>query len=620
MTLGTTKRIRDVRIAPLDSIIDRRADGTVYMRSPQPLGPYPDKLTERLEHWAAHAPQRTFMAQRDAQGNWRHLSYAEALVRVRSLAQAFVDRRLSSDRPFLILSGNSLEHAVLALAAMYSGVMYAPVAPAYSLLAKEHDALRYIFDLMKPGMVFAAEGAAYERALRNVLPTGVELVVSSPPESIPSTLLATIEATPVTSSVDAAHARVTGDTVAKILLTSGSTGRPKAVINTQRMLCSNQEMLRTVMQFMADEPPVLCDWLPWNHTFGGNHNVGLVLYNGGTLYLDEGKPTPEGITTTVRNLREIATTAYFNVPRGYEVLLPHLKSDAVLRERFFSRTKLLFYAAAGLGQRFWDEVRDLAIEACGEEILMMTGLGATESAPYAISTGKSGAASGMIGLPVPGVELKLVSAGTKTEARLRGPSITPGFWRQDELTRVAFDEEGYYKLGDAVRFADPNDPKRGLMFDGRINEDFKLSTGTWVSVGPLRARFLAHFGAYVQDVVIAGPDRAFVAALVFPHVDVCKRLAPSASTPREILDHSAVREHFRLLISDFARQQTGSAMTIARIILMDERPSFDAREITDKGSLNQRAVLTHRAALVDELYADTVSPRVITFDASPREV
>ena len=619
--MGATagRRIRDVHIAALRTTLDRRADGTIYMQSPDPLGPYPAALTARIEHWARVAPDRTCVAQRGATGEWTRVSYADAMSRIRHLAQALIDRKLSTDRPVVIVSGNSIDHLLLALAAMYAGVPHAPIAPAYSLLAREYGALQYVFDLMQPGLVFAADGAAFERALRATLPPNAELVVSaSAPEGLASTPFASLASTPVTAAVDDAHARVNGDTIAKILFTSGSTGRPKAVVNTQRMLCSNQEMLRTVMPFLSDEPPVLCDWLPWNHTFGGNHNIGIALYNGGSFYIDDGKPTPEGIKVTVRNLREIASTAYYNVPRGYEVLMPYLQRDEVLRARFFSRVKLLFYAAAGLGQRFWDELRDVAIEACGEEILMMTGLGATESAPYAISTGKEGAASGVIGLPVPGVQLKLVPVGTKIEARLKGPNITPGFWRQDDITATAFDEEGYYKLGDAVRFIEPADPSKGLMFDGRLNEDFKLSTGTWVSVGPLRTRFLQHFGRLTQDVVIAGHDRSYLGALVVPNLEACAALCSGLSetpAPAEVLGHPAVRARFQVLLDEFAAIQTGSAATIARLSLLEDRPSLDAREVTDKGSLNQRAVLTNRAPLVDDLYATSPPGRVIVCGA-----
>jgi feruloyl-CoA synthase len=611
-------RIRPVRIARTDTTVRYGANGSAYMASPHRLGPYPTRITERLEYWAEHAPGRTFLAQRRADGGWRSVSYLETLERVRRVAQALLDRHLSNDRPVVILSGNSIEHAVLALAAMYSGVVYAPVAPAYSLQAADYTTLGQIIDRVRPGLIFAAEGASYERAIQAVLPSGVELVVSVPaPTGLPATPFLDLEQAPATPAVDDANRRLNGDTIAKILFTSGSTGRPKGVINTQRMLCSNQEMLRSVVAFLADEPPVLCDWLPWNHTAGGNHNFGLVLYNGGTLYIDEGKPTPAGFEITLRNLREIAATAHFTVPRTYEMLMPHLRSDQRLRQVFFSRLKLLFYAAAGLGQRFWDELRDVAIAACGEQLLIMTGFGATETAPFALSTGGDGAVAGMVGLPAPGIELKLASVGLKLEARVRGPSVTPGYWGDETLTRAAFDEEGFYRLGDAMRFVDPADPSRGLLFDGRLAEDFKLSTGTWVSVGPLRSRILAQAWGLAQDVVIAGHDREFVSALIFPNLTGCRGLCPDLDPGeplRELLDDPRVRRRFHEVLAELARQNTGSSTFVARAILLDTPPSIDAREITDKGSLNQASILRNRSAVVDQLYETIPSPPVIAVD------
>jgi feruloyl-CoA synthase len=610
---GTGRRMRPVRIAPLDTVVRHGADGRIYLHSPAPLEPYPVRITERLDHWAEAAPDRTFLAQREASGGWRRVSYREAHERVRRLAQGLLDRGLSADRPIVILSGNGIDHGLLALAAMYAGVPYAPVAPAYSLQATEFSALGRVFERMAPALVFAAEGAPFDRALDAVRPQGVELVVAANPGEQRATPFDALAATPVTAAVDDTHRRVTGDTIAKILFTSGSTGRPKGVINTQRMLCSNQAMIRSVLQFLADAPPVICDWSPWNHTAGGNHNFGLTLYNGGTLYIDEGKPTPALFTATLRNLREIPCTAHFAVPRVYELLMPHLRSDPVLRDTFFRDLRLLFYAAAGLGQRFWDELRDVALEACGEEILIMTGFGSTETAPFALSTGADGAFAGLIGLPAPGLELQLVPAGEKLEARVRGPNVTPGFWRDEALTRAAFDEEGYYRMGDAMRFADPADPRKGLVFDGRLAEDFKLSTGTWVSVGPLRARFLAQAAGAAQDVVITGHDRDFVGALVFPNLAVCRTLADLAADtpPGEVLAHPAIRDRFQATLDELASEGTGSSTFVARALLLDEPPSLDAREITDKGSINQKAVLTARAALVERLYAPMAPPPVI---------
>ena len=612
---STVRRIRPVNITPIETTIRHGSNGAVYLASPQALGPFPDRITDRLEHWAREAPSRVFLAQRDLAGGWRTLTYADAFAKVGRISQSLLNRRLSRERPILILSGNGIDHALLALAAMHVGVPYAPIAPAYSLQARDYATLQQIFERLHPGLVFAAEGGAFERALSQVLPSGVELVVStSSPATIAATPFSELLAPSETGAVNEAHRLVGPDTIAKILFTSGSTGNPKGVINTQRMLCSNQEMIRTVMAFLADEPPTLCCWLPWNHTAGGNHNFGIVLYNGGTFYIDEGKPTPGLFDVTLRNLREIPATAHFTVPRTYEMLLPHLRSDAVLRETFFKKLQLYFYAAAGLGQRFWDELRDLAIDACGEELLIVTGFGATETAPFALTTGGYGAVSGMIGLPCPGMELKLTPAGTKKEARVRGPNITPGYWGDEAMTQAAFDEEGFYKFGDAMDFVDPADPNKGLMFNGRLAEDFKLSTGTWVSVGPLRSKILMQAAGLAQDVVIAGHDREFAAAMVFPNLARCRELAgitsPDASTS-EVVRHPAVIARFQSVFDELARHATGSSTFVARAVLLEVPPSLDAREITDKGSINQKAVLRNRAALVDDLYATPPPAHVI---------
>jgi feruloyl-CoA synthase len=624
---------RPVHIAPLEADVRYGDDGTVYLQSPVALPAYPPRITDHLERWAADAPGRTFLAQRrpattpgGEAGDWYHLTYADALTRVRRIAQGLLARQLSTDRPVLILSGNGIDHALLALAAMYVGVPYAPIAPAYSLQARDFGALTQIVERMNPGLVFAADGAAFARAIAAAVPAGTEIVVSGPsspsPEAsaqVPFTLFSALEQT-VTADVDAARDRVGPDTVAKVLFTSGSTGRPKGVINTQRMLCSNQEMIRSVLAFLGDEPPVLCCWLPWNHTAGGNHNFGLVLRNGGTYYIDEGRPTPQAFGTTLRNLREVAASAHFTVPRTYELLLPHLRTDAVLRGTFFRRLQIYFYAAAGLGQRFWDELRDVAIDACGEALVMVTGFGATETAPFALTTGKAGAGAGMVGLPCPGMQMKLAPVGSKLEARVKGPNVTPGYWGDEALTRDAFDDEGYYRLGDAMTFVDPSDPSRGLIFDGRLAEDFKLSTGTWVSVGPLRSRILAQAAGLVQDVVIAGHERDYPAALVFPNLGACRALAglPADTPAAAVVADPRVVSAFTTVFDALARLGTGSSTAVGRALLLDEPPSLDARELTDKGSLNQKAVLQRRTADVDALYAIPPSARVIVCRVSDR--
>ncbi len=523
---ATAARTRPVRLGPRDVEIERRSDGTVYLKSPHPLAPYPAKLTERLEHWATKVPQRTFLAQRRADGDWRRITYGEALAAVRRIGEALLERDLSPERPIVILSGNDVEHALLGLAAIHVGIPYAPVSPAYALLSGDFKKLKYIVDLLTPGLIFVADGGPFHRAIETVVPAGVEIVVGrNPISNRPTILFDQLLSTTATRACDTAHGKVGPDTIAKFLFTSGSTGTPKAVINTQRMWCSNQAMILSQLAFFAEEPPVIVDWAPWHHTAGGNHDFGFVLYNGGTFYIDEGKPVPGHIETTVRNLREVATNWYFTVPKGYEALLPHLRADAALRQTFFRELKVLWFAGAALAQSVFDEMSELALETCGERIMFLTGLGATESAPMAIARTWQSLDSTNMGLPVPGVELKLVPCEGKLEARLRGPNIMPGYWRQKELTTAAFDADGFYKLGDALKLEDPADPAQGLIFDGRITEDFKLATGTWVNVGPLRARLLAQLEPYARDVVIAGADRNEIGALIFPDRDACRRLA-----------------------------------------------------------------------------------------------
>jgi len=600
-------RLRTPRMLPPDAIVSRDERGRLRIRSPHGLGPYPATLTHCLAQWAERAPDRTFLAARRGDGFWERLTYRVAFERTRAVAQALLDRGLSADRPIAILSGNGLEHAVLGLAAMHVGVPYAPIAPSYSLISQDHRTLAGVCAVMRPGLVFAAEGERFDRALASLaLPDDVEVVTSSPaPGAHRQTAFAALLATTATAAVEDAHAGVGPDTVAKVLFTSGSTGSPKGVINTQRMLTANQEQLRTVLAFLADEPPVLCDWLPWNHTFGGNHNFGLTLYNGGTLYIDAGTPTPAGFATTAANLREIATTAYFNVPRGYDLLLRALRGDADLGRRFFSRLQILFYAAAGLRQEVSDGIDRLAVEACGERVPWVTGLGATETAPFALCTGAMPApVSGRVGVAAPGVELKLEPIGALLEARVRGPNVTPGYWRDPTLTRAAFDDEGFYAMGDALGCVDPADPARGFTFQGRIAEDFKLSTGTWVRVGPLRAALLAALGELAQDVVVAAPERDDVRVLVFPNLAACRRLAglPAQAPVGDVLDGEAVCAGFAAALSAFSAAQAGSSTRVTRALLLAEPPSIDAGEITDKGSLNQKAVLRRRAAFVDALY------------------
>src|SRR5215467_11872128 len=605
--------MRAVQLGPRDVVAERRGDGTILLRSPHTLAPYPAKLTERLEHWAAAAPARTFLAQR-AGSSWRKLTYGQTLEQVRRIGAALLQRGLSPERPLVILSGNDIEHALLGLAANYIGVPYAPVSPAFALISNDLGKLRSIIDLLTPGLVFAADGQSYGRALEAVVPAGVEVVVTrNPLPNRPTTVFETFLTATATGAAEAAHAIVGPDTIAKFLFTSGSTGTPKAVINTPRMWCANQAMILSQLAFFAEEPPVIVDWAPWHHTAGGNHNFGFVLYNGGALYIDEGKPLPGAIETTVKNLREVATNWYFTVPKGYEALLPYFRADAQLRKTFFQKLKVLWFAGAALSQSVFDEMQELALATCGERINFLTGLGATETAPMALARMWQSKDSSNMGVPVPGVELKLVPYHGKLEARVRGPNATPGYWRQRELTAQAFDEEGFYKLGDALKFEDPDDPRAGLLFDGRVAEDFKLATGTWVNVGPLRARLLQTLEPYARDVVITGADRNELGALIFPNVAACRRLAAAA----DVTVDARVREEVRARLASVARASTGSSNRVCRAILVREPPSLDAGEMTDKGSINQGAVLKRRGDLVDELYALDPSPRVLVIDMGP---
>jgi feruloyl-CoA synthase len=580
-----------------------REDGSIHFRLQQGLAPTPEKLTQKLVEWAEKEPDKTFLSRRDKKGVWQKLSYSETLSKVKSIAQYLLNLNFTSEETIVILSENSLEHALLALAAIHIGIPYSPISPPYSLISQDFGKLKHCLELMTPKVIFAQNGTQYKKAL--------ELAKSLCPDAEIITVeenmgidFAHLLATKPTSEVEAAFEKVGADTVAKVLFTSGSTGLPKGVINTQQMWCTNLQQITQVFPFMSVTPPVFIDWLPWNHTFGGNHNFGLALYNGGTLYIDDGKPTPQGIETTIQNLREISPTAYFNVPKGFEMLIPYLEKEPDLRQSFFKNLNMLFYAGASLAQPVWNRLEELAVETIGERVPIITGLGCTESGPSAMFANWGGAFSGLLGVPVAGMDVKMVPDGDKLEARYKAPNVMKGYWRNEEATLKAFDEEGYYKTGDAVKFVDENCPDKGLVFDGRIAEDFKLSTGTWVNVGVLKAKLISAGSPIVQDVVLAGLDKEYVSAILFLNTEACKKLANLSieTHNREVFQHELVSDYLKSFLSRFNQSATGSANRVEKIVIALDPPSIDLGEITDKGSLNQRIVLKHRAHLVEQLY------------------
>ncbi|MEK9774587.1 MAG: feruloyl-CoA synthase [Quisquiliibacterium sp.] len=575
-----------LRLAPASIDIETRADGVMLLRSPQSLGKGARVVGDWVAHWARHRPAQTFLSEREGDG-WRELTYASALEQVRRLAQGLLVRGLSATRPVAILSDNSIEHALLALAAMHVGVPVVPVSPAYSLMSADHAKLRYVFELVKPGLVYAADPVRFAGALAAV--------------GMSATPLNDLMSDAPGSQVDAAHAATGPDTVAKILFTSGSTGMPKGVLNTQRMITTNQQQAVQLWPFLADTPPVVVDWLPWNHTFGGNFTFHLVLANGGTMAIDGGKPAPGLIETSVQNLKQIAPTMYFNVPRGFDLLMPYLESDEQLRRNLFSRCRFVFYAGAALPQNLYERFSVVARASAPEPVYVVSAWGSTETAPLATAVHFPVEKAGVIGLPVPGCELKLVPSAGKLEVRLRGPNVTPGYFGRDDLTAQAFDDEGYYKIGDALKFVDPAHPELGLAFDGRVAEDFKLVTGTWVHVGALRVKLIAACDPVVQDAVITGHDRDEIGALLF--------LNPAATSG---MSATQLRQLLSQALAALAADAGGaSSLRIGRVLALDSPPQLDAGEITDKGYINQRAVLQARAAELERLYAQAPDEAVI---------
>lgn len=601
-----------------DISIERRPDGVLVLRSNVPLQPYARHVPSFLRKWGTEASDRTWLAQRRGPDRaWRKVSYGEALRTVDAITQGLLNMGAGPHRPVAILSGNSLEHALMTLAAQQAGAPAAPVSPAYSLLSQDHAKLKYIFGLIRPGVVLVQDGVQFERALKALDLTGVKLVhVDRAPEGFESTAWSDLIATRVTPAVQAAVDALTPDSVGKLLFTSGSTGMPKAVINTQRMMCANIAMAQQSRKRAPTDPlPQMLDWMPWNHTMGGNALFNSVLADGGTLYIDDGRPIPGQFDETIRNLREVSPTYYANAPAGYAMLATALEHDEELARSFFKNLSLIAYGGAALSDDLYRRMQALAVRYTGHRIVFSTGWGSTETAPTATSTYWETERVGLIGLPFPGVELKLVPVGPKYECRLRGVIVTPGYHGRPDLTEAAFDEEGFYKIGDAATFLNPEDPREGLVFAGRVVEDFKLATGTFVHVGPLRLASIAAASPAIQDALVAGQDRACIALLAWPNLPACRQLVgkPDASI-EEVIREPAVIECIRKGLHAHNEASTGSSMRIARVLLMTEPPSIDGNELTDKGYINQRAALERRAALVDRLYAEPPAPDVIVIE------
>jgi feruloyl-CoA synthase len=588
---------------------EHRADGSIILKSTTPLRESARCVGDWLEHWARQAPDRIFLADRaGADAPWATVTYKTALQQVRSAAAWILAQGLSAERPLVILSDNSVEHALFALAAQHVGVPSAAISPAYSLMSKDFDKLKGMIELLQPGAIYVSATKPFAAALAVIAPLHSATIVSGNAGDAGAISFRSIASTSQTTGVARAFAAITPDTIAKFLFTSGSTGTPKAVINTQRMLTSSQQAKAQTWSFLeeSDEDLVILDWLPWSHTFGANHNFNLVLRNGGTLYVDGGKPAPGLFATSLANLRSVMPTVYFNVPRGFDMLIAALRSDDELRQKFFSEVKFAFYAGAALPQNLWDALEELSVQTVGRALPMVSAWGSTETSPLATDCHFQAQRSGNIGVPIPGTELKLVPSGDKLEVRVRGPNVTPGYWKAPELTAQAFDSEGFYLIGDAVTFADPVRPELGLFFDGRVAEDFKLNSGTWVSVGTLRVAGIAALAPLAQDIVVTGHGGDEVRFLVFPNIAACRAHAglPDSAAVEDVIGHDKVRSAIALGLVKLKAQSGNSSGHATRALLLAEPASVDGGEITDKGYINQRAVLTRRARAVATLDDD----------------
>jgi feruloyl-CoA synthase len=590
-----------------DIAVERRNDGVIILKSRIPLQAYETHIPASLAKWAKQAPERTWLAQRGGPDRqWRKVSYGEAKRTVDALTQGLLNLGVEAGRPVTILSGNSIEHALMTQAAMQACLPAAPVSPAYSLMSQDHAKLKYLFNLIKPAVVMVQDGPTFEKALKAIDLTGVTVVhVARPCDGIKSVSFADLAATPVTKAVEESIAKITPDTVGKLLFTSGSTGMPKAVINTQEMMCANAAMMMQVRPRDPNGPiAIMLDWMPWNHTMGGNAAFHPILVDGGTLYIDDGRPMPGQFDETLRNLHEVSPTYYANVPAGYAALAAAMEKDDALCRSFFKNLIVMAYGGARLPDDLYDRMQALAVKTTGERIVFYTGWGSTETAPTSTGTYWDTERVGLIGLPFPGVELKMVPCGSKYELRLRGVNVTPGYFGQPELTKKMLDEEGYYCIGDAGMFVDDKDPLQGIIFAGRVVEDFKLTTGTFVHVGSLRTDAIAAATPVVHDALVAGQDLPFIGLLAWPNLHACRQVIGNPdATFADVVKHPDVIACLKRGLEAHNAFCTGSSMRIARAMLMAEPPSIDGNELTDKGYINQRAGLERRADLVARLYA-----------------
>src|SRR6266850_602394 len=556
-------------------VANKRADGSIWLRSTTPLQQHARCVGDWLEHWARLKPEKIFLGERSSvDAPWTTVTYKDALRQVRSSAAWILAQGLSAEHPLVILSDNSIDHALFALGAMHAGVPAAAISPAYSLVSKDFDKLKSMVRLLEPGAIHVSSLKPFAPALAAIEPLHTAKIVGGDAGSSEAISFRSVAATPETSAVAKAFAAITPDTIAKFLFTSGSTGTPKAVINTQRMLTSSQQAKAQIWPFLENPQTdlMILDWLPWSHTFGANHNFNLVLRNGGTLYIDGGKPAPGLFATSLANLRSVMPTVYFNVPRGYDMLISALRGDDELRRRFFSEVKFAFYAGAALPQNLWDALEELSIKTVGRAMPMVSAWGSTETSPLATDCHFQAERSGNIGVPIPGTELKLVPSGDKLEVRVRGPNVTPGYWKAPELTAQAFDAEGFYLIGDAVKFADPDRPECGLFFDGRVAEDFKLNSGTWVSVGTLRVAGITALAPLAQDIVVTGHGRDEVRFLVFPNVAACRAQAGLSDNAdvKDVIGHDKVRSAIAQGLAKLKAQSGNSSGHATRALLLAE--------------------------------------------------